>query len=51
MPKVSVHDNQITRPNELRDALTTEADDAPDAEELVDRILLKARLRRAANRA
>jgi hypothetical protein len=51
MPKVSVHGNQITLPNELRDASTMEANDARDAEELADRILLKARLRRAANRA
>ena len=41
MPKVHVHGNQITLTDELRDALTTAADDAIEAEEVDDGVLLK----------
>jgi bifunctional DNA-binding transcriptional regulator/antitoxin component of YhaV-PrlF toxin-antitoxin module len=41
MPKVSIHGNQLTLPDELREALTTQTDDALDAEEVVEGILLK----------
>ena len=41
MPKVSIHGNQLTLPDELREALTTAEDDALDAEEVVEGILLK----------
>ena len=41
MPKVSIHGNQLTLPDELRQALTTAEDDALDAEEVVEGILLK----------
>jgi bifunctional DNA-binding transcriptional regulator/antitoxin component of YhaV-PrlF toxin-antitoxin module len=41
MPKVHVHGNQITLPDELRTVLTTATDDAIEAEEVDDGILLK----------
>jgi bifunctional DNA-binding transcriptional regulator/antitoxin component of YhaV-PrlF toxin-antitoxin module len=41
MPKVSIHGNQLTLPDDLREALTTQTDDALDAEEVVEGILLK----------
>ena len=41
MPKVSIHGNQLTLPDELREALTTQTDDTFDAEEVVEGILLK----------
>ena len=41
MPKVSIHGNQLTLPEELRDALTTEETDSLEAEEVIEGILLK----------
>lgn len=41
MPKVSVHGNQLTLPDDLREVLTTAEDDSLDAEEVVEGILLK----------
>ncbi len=41
MPKVHLHGNQLTLPDELRDALTTAEDESLDAEEVVEGILLK----------
>jgi bifunctional DNA-binding transcriptional regulator/antitoxin component of YhaV-PrlF toxin-antitoxin module len=41
MPKVSIHGNQLTLPDDLREALTTAEDDSLDAEEVVEGILLK----------
>jgi bifunctional DNA-binding transcriptional regulator/antitoxin component of YhaV-PrlF toxin-antitoxin module len=41
MPKVSIHGNQLTLPDELRQALTTVEDDSLDAEEVVEGILLR----------
>ena len=41
MPKVSIHGNQITLPEELREALTTAQEDSIDAAEAVEGILLK----------
>lgn len=41
MPKVSIHGNQLTLPDILREALTTAEADAIDAEEVVEGILLK----------
>src|SRR5215213_1510943 len=40
MPKVSIRGNQLTLPDELRQALTTSEDDSLDAEE-VEGILLR----------
>src|SRR4051812_2677551 len=40
MPKVSIKGNQLTLPDELRRALTTE-DDSLDTEEVVEGILLR----------
>ena len=41
MPKVSIRGNQLTLPDDLREALTTAADDSLDAEEVIEGILLK----------
>jgi bifunctional DNA-binding transcriptional regulator/antitoxin component of YhaV-PrlF toxin-antitoxin module len=41
MPKVPVHGNQVTLPEDLRNVLTSAADDAIEAEEVEDGILLK----------
>jgi bifunctional DNA-binding transcriptional regulator/antitoxin component of YhaV-PrlF toxin-antitoxin module len=41
MPKVSIHGNQLTLPDDLREALTTAADDSLEAEEVVEGILLR----------
>lgn len=41
MPKVSIRGNQLTLPDELREALTTAEDDSLDAEEVDEGILLK----------
>ena len=41
MPKVSIQGNQLTLPDELRQALTTAEDDSLDAEEVVEGILLR----------
>jgi len=41
MPKVSIRGNQLTLPDELRQALTTAEDDSIDAEEVDEGILLK----------
>src|SRR3954454_13378512 len=41
MPKVSIKGNQLTLPNELRQALTTAEDDSLGAEEVVEGILLR----------
>src|SRR3954449_9306570 len=41
MPKVSIRGNQLTLPDELRQALTTAEDDSLDAEEVVEGILLR----------
>ena len=41
MPKVSIHGNQLTLPAELRERLTSQQDDALDAEEVIEGILLK----------
>jgi bifunctional DNA-binding transcriptional regulator/antitoxin component of YhaV-PrlF toxin-antitoxin module len=41
MPKVAIHGNRLTLPNELREALTTAEDDSLDAEEVFDGILLR----------
>ena len=41
MPKVRIRGNQLTLPDELRQALTTDEDDALEAEEVVEGILLK----------
>ena len=41
MPKVAVHGNQITLPEDLRSVLTSAADDAIEAEEVEEGILLK----------
>src|SRR3954470_14794656 len=41
MPKVSIKGNQLTLPDELRQALTTAEDDSLNAEEVVEGILLR----------
>lgn len=41
MPKVSIHGNQLTLPDDLREALTTAEHDSLDAEKVVEGILLK----------
>jgi bifunctional DNA-binding transcriptional regulator/antitoxin component of YhaV-PrlF toxin-antitoxin module len=41
MPKVQVHGNQITLPDDLRKVLTSAAEDAIEAEEVEEGILLK----------
>src|SRR3954454_17363563 len=41
MPKVSIKGNQLTLPDELRQALTTAEDDSLDAEEVIEGILLR----------
>lgn len=41
MPKVSIHGNQLTLPDDLREALTTQPDDALDAEVVDEGILLR----------
>jgi bifunctional DNA-binding transcriptional regulator/antitoxin component of YhaV-PrlF toxin-antitoxin module len=41
MPKVFIRGNQLTLPDELRQALTTAEDDSLDAEEVVEGILLR----------
>jgi hypothetical protein len=41
MPKVPVHGNQVTLPDELRSILTSAADDAIEAEEVEEGVLLK----------
>ncbi len=41
MPKVHLHGNQLTLPDELRRSLTVADDDALDAEEVDEGILLK----------
>ena len=41
VPKVSIHGNQLTLPDNLRAALTSSEDDSLDAEEVVEGILLK----------
>ncbi|HEY7299133.1 MAG TPA: hypothetical protein VH684_14605 [Xanthobacteraceae bacterium] len=53
MPKVQVHGNQITLPDDLRSVLTNAADDAIEAEEVEEGILLKpsTAMRRAAGLA
>jgi hypothetical protein len=53
MPKVQIHGNQITLPDELRSVLTNGADDAIEAEEVQGGVLLKpsAAMRRAAGLA
>jgi len=41
MPKVSIHRNQLTLPDELRDVLTSAEDDSLDAEEVDEGLLLR----------
>ena len=41
MPKVHVHGNQVTLPDDLRSVLTSAADDAIEAEEVEEGVLLK----------
>jgi hypothetical protein len=41
MPKVPVHGNQVTLPDELRSILTNAANDAIEAEEVEEGVLLK----------
>ena len=41
MPKVLIHGNQLTLPDDLREALVSAEDDALDAEEVDEGILLK----------
>lgn len=41
MPKVSIHGNQLTLPDDLREVLTSAEDDSLDAEEVDEGILLK----------
>ena len=41
MPKVQVHGNQVTLPEDLRMVLTSAADDAIEAEEVEEGVLLK----------
>jgi bifunctional DNA-binding transcriptional regulator/antitoxin component of YhaV-PrlF toxin-antitoxin module len=41
MPKVSIHGNQLTLPDDLRELLTTAEDDVLDAEQVDEGILLK----------
>jgi bifunctional DNA-binding transcriptional regulator/antitoxin component of YhaV-PrlF toxin-antitoxin module len=41
MPKVPIHGNQLTLPDELRAALTTAEDDSIEAEQVDEGILLK----------
>ena len=41
VPKVSIRGNQLTLPDELREALTTAEDDSLEAEEVVEGILLR----------
>ena len=41
MPKAHVHGNQVTLPEELRNVLTSVADDAIEAEEVEEGVLLK----------
>lgn len=41
MPKVQIHGNQLTLPDALRDVLTSAEEDALDAEEVDEGILLK----------
>jgi bifunctional DNA-binding transcriptional regulator/antitoxin component of YhaV-PrlF toxin-antitoxin module len=53
MPKVQVHGNQITLPDDLRNVLTNAADDAIEAEKVEEGVLLKpsVAMRRAAGLA
>ena len=53
MPKVQVHGNQVTLPDDLRNLVTSAADDAIEAEEVDEGVLLKASpaIRRAAGLA
>jgi bifunctional DNA-binding transcriptional regulator/antitoxin component of YhaV-PrlF toxin-antitoxin module len=41
MPKVSIHGNQLTLPDDLRELLTTAEDDVLDVEQVDEGILLK----------
>jgi bifunctional DNA-binding transcriptional regulator/antitoxin component of YhaV-PrlF toxin-antitoxin module len=41
MPKVQIHGNQLTLPDELREALTTAEDDSIEVEQVDEGILLK----------
>jgi hypothetical protein len=41
MPKVSIHGNQLTPPDDLREISTSAEDDSLDAEEVDEGILLK----------
>jgi bifunctional DNA-binding transcriptional regulator/antitoxin component of YhaV-PrlF toxin-antitoxin module len=41
MPKVAIHGNQLTLPEDLRELLTTAEDDFLDAEQVDEGILLK----------
>ena len=41
MPKVHVHGNQVTLPDDLRSVLTSAADDVIEAEEVEEGVLLK----------
>lgn len=41
MPKVSIHGNQLTLPDDLRDILTSAENDSVEAEEVDEEILLK----------
>ena len=41
MPKVQVHGNQVTLPDELRNLLTSPTDDAIEAERVDEGVLLK----------
>lgn len=45
MPKVQVHGNQLTLPDDLRQVLTAAEDDAIEAEQVEDGVLLKRSLR------
>jgi hypothetical protein len=42
MPKVQVHGNQVTLPDDLRKLLTSAAEDAIEAEEVDEGVLLKS---------
>ena len=41
MPKVHVHGNQVTLPDDLRSVLTSAADDVIEAEEVEEGVLLQ----------
>jgi bifunctional DNA-binding transcriptional regulator/antitoxin component of YhaV-PrlF toxin-antitoxin module len=41
MPKVSIHGNQLTLPDDLRELLTTAEDDVLEAEKVDEGILLR----------